>query len=392
MSTGIATKPALAPWSPKELTTLLPVAPGLAEKYMQLFVNRLSFCEQAQWGTTGIFDHAIRSFTLIAKKRADKTGLRRDSDEYRVRVDEIYLSLVKESNLPSEYMWLTPKVIEQHLAGQLTINLYAINPVNQCCKWVAIDADYEQKKAEEDLYALRQELLKENIHAVQEYSRRGGHLWIFCEEPLLARKCRIFVYNLALQLGVPIKASGFDAEGIEIFPKQDSLGPGEQGNALRAPLGIHRKNNTRYWFRGMRGDLTLEDQVAELWNLPKMTAEQLDRLTLNMPPPPQWEAPAVDPPVRKTFYAGNGQKRPPFSIYDHTTAPHRRKRASWLSHFRRCPSCALKGSDKHQDNLEVGDSDKEKAGWYSCKTGSCSTDDIRIACGYPARDPQFRKS
>lgn len=387
-----ATQPTqtLAPWSPKEITTLLPVAPGLVEKYMHLFVNRLSFCEQAQWGDHRYFRPRHRELQSIAKRLAEKAGCRRDSQEFQDRVSEIYFSLVKERNLASDYEWITPQVIEKHLAGQITINLYAINPANQCCKWVAIDADYEQKRAEEDLSALRQELLKENIHAVQEYSRRGGHLWIFCEEPLLARKCRIFIYNLALQLGVPIKASGFDAEGIEIFPKQDLLEPGALGNAIRAPLGIHRKNNTRYWFRGI-GNLTLKDQIEAIWALPKMTAEQLDMLTLNMPVPPQWVEPPEEPPVKRKVYSNDGkQKRPPFNIYDHTRDAHRRQRATLHDHFRRCPSCERTGQDTTGDNLEVGNEDGPKHGLYKCQAG-CSTDDIRVACGYPPRDPRYRK-
>jgi hypothetical protein len=125
------------------------------------------------------------------------------------RTNEIYLELVKQHRLPSPYRSLTDKIIEQHLAGQVTINLYAINPETQCCKWVAIDADYETEQAKRDLAKLRKELLLENVFAVQEYSRRGGHLWIFCKEPLPARQCRLFIYNLALRLGVPIKGSGF---------------------------------------------------------------------------------------------------------------------------------------------------------------------------------------
>jgi len=36
-----------------------------------------------------------------------------------------------------------------------------------------------------------------------EMSRRGWHLWIFCEQPLLAEQFRVYMYNVALRLGVP---------------------------------------------------------------------------------------------------------------------------------------------------------------------------------------------
>jgi len=72
------------------------------------------------------------------------------------------------------------KTIEDHLLGEGTIGLYAINPKNQRCKWAAIDADYENSLA--DLLKLQWELRNNGIEAALEKSRRGGHLWILAEE------------------------------------------------------------------------------------------------------------------------------------------------------------------------------------------------------------------
>ena len=288
-------------WEPTAATPrLLPVAPGLAKTYMKLFVNRLSYCEQSPYGDHRYHRPKHPELKTLAGRRAamEMPGQKWGSLPHTDRTNEIYLELVRERRLPSPYRSLTEKTIEQHLAGQVTVNLYAINPETQCCKWVAIDADYETEQAKRDLAKLRKELLLENVYAVQEYSRRGGHLWIFCEDPLPARQCRLFVYNLALRLGVPIKGSGFSDEGIEIFPKQDSLAPGALGNGIRAPLGIHRKNDNRYWFVDI-GQLTLQAQIEALCQLPKLTAEQLNDLTHKMPPPPQWET-ADDPPPAST--------------------------------------------------------------------------------------------
>jgi hypothetical protein len=130
-------------------------------------------------------------------------------------------------------------------SGELTIGLYAINPETQCSKWVAIDGDY--KDAYRDLRLLRWELLQDGVQALVEMSRRGAHLWILCEEPLPAKLCRIYIYGLALRLDVPIKGVLKQVDGIEIFPRQDELEPDEFGNAIRAPLGIHRANLHRYW-------------------------------------------------------------------------------------------------------------------------------------------------
>src|SRR5260370_13672076 len=140
---------------------------------------------------------------------------------------------------------LTAATIRRHLEGAVTIGLYAINPSTQRAKWVAIDADYVG--AMEDLLKFQYFLHEDKVEAALEMSKRGGHLWVFMERPALARAGRIYIYNLALRLGVRIKGADL-AEGIEIFPKHDELRKGEFGNAIRGPLGIHRGANRRFWF------------------------------------------------------------------------------------------------------------------------------------------------
>jgi hypothetical protein len=152
--------------------------------------------------------------------------------------------------------------VRMHLNGDMTINLYAINPQTQSAKWVAIDADYDGSL--EDLFQLQWELKQDGIDSALEQSRRGGHLWIFGEKPLLASECRIYIYNLALRLGVPVKGAGLK-EGIEVFPRQDRIEEGAYGNAIRAPLGVHRKSNRRYWF--YEADLNPEAQLVYLQGL-----------------------------------------------------------------------------------------------------------------------------
>ena len=67
--------------------------------------------------------------------------------------------------------------MHKHLAGWVTIGLYAINPQSQRCKWITIDADYDD--AFFDLGKLKGELALDGVSAALEMSRRGGHLWIF---------------------------------------------------------------------------------------------------------------------------------------------------------------------------------------------------------------------
>src|ERR1700751_1665134 len=176
---------------------------------------------------------------------------------------------------------LTEKTVAEPLEGKITIGLYAISPLNQRCKWFAIDADYANSM--DDLIKLQYQLTEDRVESALEMSKRGGHLWIFLAVPLLARKCRLYIYDLAQKLGVPVKGSGL-AEGIEVFPKHDEIQEGAFGNALRGPLGIHRGAKRRFWFYG--ADYTLEAQIEFLLRLRKLTEEELDRFTAGKELPP----------------------------------------------------------------------------------------------------------
>ena len=78
---------------------------------------------------------------------------------------------------------LDADVVRMHLNGDITINLYAINPETQRSKWVAIDADFDG--AIEALFQLHWELKQDGVEAALEQSRRGGHLWIFADDATL---------------------------------------------------------------------------------------------------------------------------------------------------------------------------------------------------------------
>jgi hypothetical protein len=121
-----------------------------AEDFMRLFVNRLAYCIQREKA------HPDDSAPYIKQKRPLDLG-----------------------------------AVRMHLNGDATISLFAINPKTQSCKWVAIDADFDD--ALDALFELRRELKEDGIEAALEQSRRGGHLWIFGERPLLASQCRIYI-------------------------------------------------------------------------------------------------------------------------------------------------------------------------------------------------------
>jgi hypothetical protein len=309
--------------------------PALVKAYIDLFVNR-------------------RAYTLQSMRPHPENGR-----HYYFRPKE------RASVAP---LLLTEQTIGNHLEGRMTIGLYAINPLNQRCKWVAIDADYAA--AMDDLIKLQYQLTQDRVASALEMSKRGGHLWIFLAVPLLARKCRLYIYDLAQKLGVPVKGSGL-AEGIEVFPKHDEIQEGAFGNAIRGPLGIHRGAKRRFWFYG--AEYNLEAQIDFLTRLRKLTEEELDRFTVGKDLPPniakvRSEAEGV------STNAIRGDSRG-FCILDYVSET----RVVGRNYVARCPSCALAGRDRGRDNLAILVSDPR---FYQCWAG-CTKQMIRAAVGKP---------
>ena len=265
---------------------------------------------------------------------------------------------------------LTAEIIRQHLTGELTIGIYAINPATQRCKWMAIDADY--KTALEDLIRVQRQLCDDGIAAALEKSRRGGHLWMFFEQPVMARHARTYIYHVARRLDVQVKGTGL-SDGIEIFPKQDELRPEEFGNAIRAPLGVHRgareSRGWRYWYYG--ADYKFDDQLAYLNRLPKVKEEHLQRMIAGKAIPEEFMRRARRTESPKYFEPKVGE----FRIMDHVEVKRQVGR-NWVT---RCPSCASQGHDKSGDNLAISVEEPRK---YCCWAG-CTKEMIRVALGRP---------
>jgi hypothetical protein len=270
----------------------------------------------------------------------------------------------KSSDAP---LCLTGQTISAHLEGRITIGLYAINPSNQRCKWVAIDADY--KNAMDDLIKLQYQLTMDHVDSALEMSRRGGHLWIFLAAPLLARQCRIYIYDLAGRLGVPVKGNGL-ADGIEVFPKHDSIAAGAFGNAIRSPLGIHRGAGRRFWFYG--ADYTLDAQIEYLKRLKKLSEDELVRFTAGKDLPAEIRQAASG--ASKVIERGT-RRKPKFCILDYVG----KTRVVGKNYVTRCPSCAQVGHDRGGDNLAILVPDPR---FYLCWAG-CNKEMIRAAVGHP---------
>jgi hypothetical protein len=325
---------------PRPKPEILPATVEQATEFMAWFVNR-------------------RAYTRQADRPDEKSGK--------------YFFYQARDRQTKEKLALDKQIVRQHLAGEQTIGLYAINPETQRSKWVAIDADY--CGAYRDLRTLKWELEQDGVHATVEMSRRGAHLWILCEEPLPAKLCRVYIYNLALRLDVPIKGAFKQVDGIEVFPRQDEIGITEFGNAIRAPLGIHRANMHRYWFEDAPSNL--QEQLDYLRSVKRLTATELEVFTGGLSIP---ESVAGRPAINQPIFDSN---RPGFQILQHVKVRAKRSGNYWAQ----CPSCAQRGRDRSMDNLAISVADSR---YYKCWAG-CTREMIREALGQPISQRTYRQ-
>ena len=271
-----------------------------------------------------------------------------------------------KGNKDGDPLSLNSDIIRQHLEGHITVGLYAVNPATQRCKWIAVDGDYNDSL--KHLCALQWELRQLGVESALEQSRRGAHLWIFGEHPLLARECRALISGVAQQLGVPVKGAG-TAEGVEIFPKHDEVKDGDFGNAIRGPLGIHRTVGARFWFYG--ADYDLDRQVAFLAGVKKLAEDKLSTMVRKLGQP---SAPSITE-TRSSRHWHLPERRREFRILDHVEV-RRKSGRNWIT---RCPSCAAAGHDRSGDNLAISVDEPQK---YICWAG-CTKEMIRASLGCP---------
>jgi hypothetical protein len=310
---------------------ILPVTRAQAAEYMLLFANRRAYLRQSHFPSK-------KSGRFYFYKVCDR-----------------------ESKQP---LSLDIATIHSHLAGHLTIGVYAINPQSQSSKWIAIDADYAD--ARRDLLRLQQACREDGIEVLMEQSRRGGHLWIFLAEPLPAKLCRIYVLNVARRLGIAVKRDKED--GIEVFPRQDELQPGNFGNAIRGPLGIHRASMQRYWFEA--AEPTLDAQFQLLRQVRRVTREYFEVLTAGMAPIP--DPVPVESRAQLPVVGGHNQG---FQILRHVPNAKR----SGRNYIARCPACAQRGEDRRGTHLSISVAEPRM---YHCWVG-CTKEMIRAALGCP---------
>lgn len=157
---------------------------------------------------------------------------------------------------------LRPRHIDRHLHGELTLGAYALDNESQA-NWIVLDAD--SPELHERLCAACAQLRTQGVPAYLEASRRGAHLWFFIEKQ---------PGEIVRQFGRGI-IQAFDLEGIELYPKQDTLKTGP-GSLVRLPFGIHRLTGKRYSFVMPDGEPlapTIRQQIALLGQPQRVATE-----------------------------------------------------------------------------------------------------------------------
>ena len=141
-----------------------------------------------------------------------------------------------------------------HLRGKITLGTYLLDQESRA-RFLVLDVDEEQ--GWERLGHLARGLADEDIPAYLEKSRRGGHLWLFLGQAVAGRDARAFGQGLL---------ATYQAEGVELFPKQDRIAGGP-GSLIRMPFGVHRLTGRRYGFYAVDGTSlapTIREQIFAL--------------------------------------------------------------------------------------------------------------------------------
>jgi len=156
-----------------------------------------------------------------------------DFDPYRYKVHKMKGGSFNDFTEKS-YQRLTIDQIKRHLNGNHLVGLYPLLQDNT--SWF-IAADFDEEKWVDDCHKLLAICQEKSINAYLERSRsgKGGHVWIFFDQPYPAIKSRKIMLSLLTEIGVIStfdKNSSFD----RLFPNQDMLSGKGLGNLIALPF------------------------------------------------------------------------------------------------------------------------------------------------------------
>lgn len=172
------------------------------------------------------------------------------------------------------YQALTEEHLIKHLKGEQVVGLYPLLPDNK--SWF-IAADFDEADWVEECRTFIKICEKNDIPAYLERSRsgKGGHVWIFFEEPYEAFRSRKIVMALLQKAGVISvfdKNSSFD----RLFPNQDYHSKKGLGNLIALPLNKASLNNGNSCFIDPETLQPFDDQWSFIKAINRITISQLN--------------------------------------------------------------------------------------------------------------------
>jgi superfamily II DNA or RNA helicase len=172
------------------------------------------------------------------------------------------------------YLLLTDEQIAKHLSGNQHIGLYPLLKDNT--SWF-IAADFDKNNWKEESQKFIEALAAIDIPAYLERSRsgKGGHVWIFFEQPYPACRSRKIALSLLKEIGI-LSFFDKDASFDRLFPNQDMLSGKGLGNLIALPLQKQAASKGNSCFLDPATLLPFEDQWVFLSGIKKVSAERLD--------------------------------------------------------------------------------------------------------------------
>ncbi len=174
-----------------------------------------------------------------------------------------------------KFLPVTDDVIQNHLTGRHTIGIYPMLADEACC---FLAADFDKTSWQEDASAFIETAKVMGVPAALERSRsgKGGHVWIFFEEPIpavLARKLGSAILTSAMDRRHQVGLDSYD----RFFPNQDTMPKGGFGNLIAPPLqrGPREKVNTVFLDERL---IPYPDQWAFLSTVRRMSVEEVERI------------------------------------------------------------------------------------------------------------------
>lgn len=171
-----------------------------------------------------------------------------------------------------KFLALTDQAIRDHLSGKHIIGLYPLL-TDETCLFLA--ADFDKENWLEDARSFVQVCKEHEIDYLLERSRsgKGGHIWIFFENPVaasLARRLGSFLLTKAMEKRHQVGLDSYD----RLFPNQDTMPKGGFGNLIALPLQREPRSRGNSVFIDEDGNLH-EDQWAVLSKAIKISETQI---------------------------------------------------------------------------------------------------------------------